>query len=53
VVNYAQWASAQQYKDALDRADVREHLAEAAAIADKWDPTLARVRSIHHPREEH
>jgi hypothetical protein len=50
VVNYAQWASEQQYKEALQRADVREHLAPATAIADKWDPTLVRVRSIHHPQ---
>jgi quinol monooxygenase YgiN len=50
VINYAQWASEQQYKDALQRADVREHLTEATAIADKWDPTLVRVRSIHHPQ---
>jgi hypothetical protein len=50
VINYAQWASEQQYAEALHRADVREHLAEATAIADKWDPTLVRVRSIHHPQ---
>jgi quinol monooxygenase YgiN len=50
VINYAQWASEQQYAEALQRADVREHLAEATAIADKWDPTLVRVRSIHHPQ---
>jgi quinol monooxygenase YgiN len=50
VINYAQWASEQQYAQALQRADVRAHLAEATAIADKWDPTLVRVRSIHHPR---
>jgi quinol monooxygenase YgiN len=50
VINYAQWASEQQYKDALQRADVREHLTEATAVADKWDPTLVRVRSIHHPQ---
>ena len=50
VINYAQWASEQQYTEALHRADVREHLAEATAIADKWDPTLVRVRSIHHPQ---
>jgi quinol monooxygenase YgiN len=50
VINYAQWASEQQYAEALQRADVREHLAESAAIADKWDPTLVRVRSIHHPQ---
>lgn len=52
VVNYAQWASEQQYKEALRRVDIREHLAEAAVIADKWDPTLVRVRSIHHPRAQ-
>jgi quinol monooxygenase YgiN len=50
VVNYAQWASEQQYADALQRPDVREHLTEAAAIAEKWDPTLLRVRSVHHRR---
>ena len=52
VVNYAQWASEQQYKEALQRADIREHLAEAAAVARSWDPTLVRVRSIHHPRTD-
>lgn len=50
VVNYAQWASEQQYADALQRPDVREHLTEAAAIAEKCDPTLLRVRSVHHRR---
>ncbi|MGW2326585.1 antibiotic biosynthesis monooxygenase family protein [Streptomyces sp. NPDC001700] len=50
VVNYAQWASEQQYKEAMQRPDVREHIAEAAAIAEAYDPTFARVRSIHHPR---
>ncbi|WP_040786778.1 antibiotic biosynthesis monooxygenase [Nocardia pneumoniae] len=50
VVNYAQWASEQQYKEALQRVDVREHIAEAAAIAEGYDPTLVRVRSIHHPQ---
>ena len=52
VINYAQWATEQQYTEALQRADVREHLTEATAIADKWDPTLVRVRSIHHPKEQ-
>lgn len=52
VINYAQWASEQQYKEALQRADIREHLAEAAAVARSWDPTLVRVRSIHHPRTD-
>ena len=49
VINYAQWASEQQFRDALARPDVREHLSEAAAIADSFEPTLARVSSIHHP----
>jgi quinol monooxygenase YgiN len=48
VVNYAQWASEQQYQAALQRADVREHMAKSAAIAESWDPTLAQVRSTHH-----
>jgi quinol monooxygenase YgiN len=52
VINYAQWASEQQYHDALQRPDVREHLAEAAAIAESYDPTLVRVRSIHHPQAD-
>lgn len=49
VVNYAQWAGEQQHKEALQRPDVREHIAEAAAIAQAYDPPLARVRTIHHP----
>lgn len=52
VVNYAQWASEQHYSQALQRADVREHLTEAVALADTWDPTLARVQSVHHAKEE-
>jgi quinol monooxygenase YgiN len=50
VINYAQWASEAQYREALQRDDVREHIGEAAALAEKWDPTLVRVASIHHPR---
>jgi heme-degrading monooxygenase HmoA len=49
VINYAQWASEELYKAALERADVREHLATSAAIAQSWDPTLVRVHAIHHP----
>ncbi|WP_328630753.1 antibiotic biosynthesis monooxygenase family protein [Streptomyces sp. NBC_00356] len=49
VVNYAQWNSEQQYQEAMRRPDVREHIAEAAAIAESFDPTFARVRSVHRP----
>ena len=37
VINYAQWASERQYQAALHRADVREHMAKSAAIAESWD----------------
>lgn len=50
VINYAQWASERAYRDALARPEVRDHIAEAAALADTWDPTLLRVRAIHHAR---
>ena len=45
MVNYAQWEGERQYQEALHRSDVREHLSESAATAERWDPTLARVRS--------
>ncbi|WP_216900502.1 antibiotic biosynthesis monooxygenase family protein [Nocardia alni] len=50
VVNYAQWASEQHYTDALQRPEIREHVVAAAAIAQAYNPTLARVRSVHHRR---
>lgn len=50
VVNYAQWASEEQYEASLERADVREHLAEAIRITTSWDPTLTRVHSVHRPQ---
>lgn len=49
VVNYAQWASAQQYQDAMALPVMREHLTEATSIAQSWNPTLTRVHAIHHP----
>ncbi|RSO34931.1 hypothetical protein DMH15_20355 [Streptomyces sp. WAC 06725] len=48
VVNYAQWAGEEQYEEALRRPDVREHIGQVAAIAEACDPTLVRVRSVHH-----
>jgi quinol monooxygenase YgiN len=48
VVNYAQWASAEAYQAALQRPDVLAHIREAAALADGFDPTVARVRAVHH-----
>lgn len=48
VVNYAQWASAQQYHAAMALPVMREHLAEATSIAESWNPTLTRVHAIRH-----
>ncbi|MFI9228478.1 hypothetical protein [Streptomyces rimosus] len=48
VVNYARWAGEEQYEEALRRTDVREHIGQVAAIAEANDPTLVRVRSVHH-----
>jgi quinol monooxygenase YgiN len=49
VVNYAQWASKEHFVAALERPEVRQHIAAAAAIADSYDPILAQVHTIHHP----
>ncbi|NMO90909.1 antibiotic biosynthesis monooxygenase family protein [Actinomycetospora sp. TBRC 11914] len=48
VVNYAQWTSREAYEAALARPEVREHIGEAAALAESFDPTLVRVRAVHH-----
>ena len=48
VVNYAQWASAAHYEASMKRGDVLEHITGAAALADSYDPTFVRVRSVHH-----
>ena len=46
VVNYAQWADAESYRQAMQREEMRDHLASAAALAESYDPTLVRVRSV-------
>ena len=52
VVNYAQWASEAAFGAALAREDVRAHMAECAAIAESYDPTLVQVRVIHHAKDD-
>ncbi|WP_018332584.1 antibiotic biosynthesis monooxygenase family protein [Actinomycetospora chiangmaiensis] len=52
VVNYAQWASEEAYAAAMARPEVRRHIADAAARATSYDPTLAQVRAIHHADQE-
>ena len=48
VVNYAQWASAEQYEAAMALPVMHEHLSEATSLAASWNPTLTRVHAIHH-----
>ena len=48
VVNYAQWASTEDFHAMLDDGRAREHMARAAEIATHFDPHLYRVASVHH-----
>ncbi len=47
VVNYAQWRSTEDYQAMLQRADVRPHLAQAAALA-RFEPHLYQVVFTDH-----
>ncbi|WP_167474885.1 antibiotic biosynthesis monooxygenase family protein [Nocardia arthritidis] len=51
VINYAQWASEELFRQALQRPDVSMHIAETTRIAESYDPTLVRVHSVHHAAE--
>lgn len=53
VINYAQWSSEQAYQDAMGRPEIRDHVRQAAALAEGYDPTLAQVRAIHHSGDAH
>ncbi|WP_067676413.1 antibiotic biosynthesis monooxygenase [Nocardia miyunensis] len=48
VVNYAQWESADAYREMFSDPTARVHMKEAAAVADHFDPHLFTVESIHH-----
>lgn len=48
VVNYAQWATTEDFQAMLGDTRAREHMARAAAIASNFDPHLYRVVSVHH-----
>lgn len=47
VVNYAQWASEQVYRTAMDSPGFREHTAASAALAESYDPVLVKVFATH------
>lgn len=48
VVNYAQWESAEAFHAMLENPVAQEHMGEAAALADQFDPHLYTVESVHH-----
>lgn len=48
VVNYAQWQSADAYRDMLAGPTAQVHMKEAAEVADHFDPQLYTVESVHH-----
>jgi hypothetical protein len=47
-LNYAQWRSADAFHAMLDDPAAQEHMHEAAAIADHFEPHLYTVESVHH-----
>ncbi|MBB1155241.1 MULTISPECIES: antibiotic biosynthesis monooxygenase family protein [Amycolatopsis] len=47
VVNYAQWASAEDFQAMLVAPECREHLSAALSLAES-DPHLCTVESVHH-----
>lgn len=47
VVNYAQWETAEAYQAMLADPAAREHMAPAAALAQRFDPHLYTVESVH------
>jgi antibiotic biosynthesis monooxygenase (ABM) superfamily enzyme len=48
VVNYAQWETAEAFQAMLANPEAKEHMDQAAAIADSFDPHLYSVLSVHH-----
>ena len=48
VVNYAQWQSADAFHAMLGNPTAQEHMRQAAAVADQYDPHLYTVESVHH-----
>ncbi|MFJ9466978.1 antibiotic biosynthesis monooxygenase family protein [Streptomyces caniferus] len=48
VVNYAQWESEEHFLAMLADPSAQEHMTEAAALAEGFDPRLYAVESVHH-----
>ncbi|MEW2437738.1 antibiotic biosynthesis monooxygenase [Streptomyces caniferus] len=48
VVNYAQWEGEEHFLAMLADPSAQEHMTEAAALAEGFDPRLYAVESVHH-----
>jgi hypothetical protein len=48
VVNYAQWASEEDFHAMPANPQAGEHMAGCAALAENFEPHLYRVASVHH-----
>ena len=47
VTNYAQWASREAFEALQKNADAAPHMKEAAEMAEKFEPFLYEVVSVH------
>jgi quinol monooxygenase YgiN len=48
VVNYAQWESAEAFQAMLKDERAQQHMRQAADLAEKFEPSLYTVESVHH-----
>ncbi|MDA3646454.1 antibiotic biosynthesis monooxygenase [Saccharopolyspora indica] len=47
VTNYAQWRSAEDFHAMLGNPVAREHMQRAAELAERYEPHLYTVESVH------
>lgn len=47
VVNYAQWRSKSDFEAMMSEPACREHMSRAAALAERYEPVLYQVASVH------
>src|ERR1700761_3756678 len=47
VVNYAQWRSAEALQAMQQNPTAREHMVQCAGVADRFEPHLYTVESVH------
>jgi heme-degrading monooxygenase HmoA len=47
VANYAQWRTKEDFEAMQRKADVQHHMGAAAKLAEKFEPALYTVESVH------